>query len=277
MTRQANRIDEMFHRLKSEGRTAFATFTLSCDPSFDQSLERMRLLAGAGIDLLEIGHPFSDPILDGATIQTANRRALAAGGSLARTLDLCAAFRADDDVTPIVLMGYANPIAAMGYEPFATRASAAGIDGLIVADLPLREAAPLLDALAGRSLLFIPLAAPTVLASDFTSRHSGVGGFLYCIPVVGPTGGPSASTEAISEAVARCRLASNLPVMVGFGVKTPKMAASVAAIADGVVVASALIEEFERMRTSMPGNEFEIAADSLVRKYRSAVDELSWK
>lgn len=273
MARPENRIDRMFRRLRSEGRRAFATFTLSSDPSFDQSLERMRLLVRNGIDLLEIGHPFSDPILDGATIQTANRRALAAGGNLSRTLELCAAFRTEDDVTPIVLMGYANPIVAMGYKAFAARAAAAGVDGLIIADLPLREAEPLLDALAREGVFFIPLAAPTVAAEDFTSRHAGVGGFLYCIPVVGPTGGPSASVEAIAEAVTRCRLVSDLPGMVGFGVKTPQMAASVATIADGVVVASALIEEFERMRVALDREAFETAAGDLTLEYRHAIDK----
>lgn len=270
-----NRIDQMFRRLESEGRRAFATFTLACDPSFDESLARMRLLARNGIDLLEIGHPFSDPILDGATIQTANRRALDAGGNLSRTLELCAAFRADDDVTPIVLMGYANPIVTMGYEAFAARAAAAGIDGLIAADLPLREAKPLLDAFVPEGLFLIPLAAPTVATEDFTSPHAGVGGFLYCIPVVGPTGGPSASMEAISEAVARCHLVSGLPVMVGFGVKTPQMAASVAETAEGVVVASVLIEEFDRMRTDLDRQDFETSAGRLILDYRLAIDARS--
>lgn len=273
MARTENRIDLMFRRLKSEGRKAFATFTLSSDPSFADSLERLRLLARNGIDLLEIGHPFSDPVLDGATIQTANRRALAAGGNLSRTFDLCSAFRLEDDVTPIVLMGYANPIVTMGYDLFATRAAAAGIDGLIIADLPLREAEPLLDALAREGLYFVPLAAPTVAAGDFTSRHAGVGGFLYCIPVVGPTGGPSASTGAISEAVSRCHLVSDLPVMVGFGVKTPDMAADVAGIADGVVVASVLIEEFERMRATPGDGDFQVAAGNLIRSYRNTIDQ----
>lgn len=272
MAHRRNRIDRMFHRLRSEDRKAFVTFTLSSDPSFDESLERMRLLVRNGIDLLEIGHPFSDPVLDGATIQTANRRALAAGGNLSRAFELCAAFRAEDDVTPIVLMGYANPIVTMGYDTFAARAAAGGIDGLIVADLPLREAEPLLDALAREGLFFIPLAAPTVAAEDFTSPHAGVGGFLYCIPVVGPTGGPSASIEAIAEAVARCRLVSSLPVMVGFGVKTPDMAASVAGIADGVVVASVLIEEFEKLRTGLGREEFEATAGALTLDYRRAID-----
>jgi tryptophan synthase alpha chain len=272
MARKGNRIDLMFRRLKSEGRCAFATFALSSDPSFDESLARLRLLVRNGIDLLEIGHPFSDPILDGATIQKANRRALAAGGSLSRTFDLCAAFRAEDDMTPIILMGYANPIVTMGYDAFVARAAAAGIDGLIVADLPLREAEPLLDVVSRKGLFFIPLAAPTVAAEDFTSRHAGVGGFLYCIPVVGPTGGPSASTQAIAEAVARCRLASDLPVMVGFGVKSPRMAAAVAEIADGVVVASVLIEEFERMRIERGGEGFAPAAGDLTMEYRRGID-----
>jgi tryptophan synthase alpha chain len=272
MAREENRIDRMFRRLKSEGRKAFATFTLSSDPSFEESLERLRLLVRNGIDILEIGHPFSDPVLDGATIQTANRRALAAGGNLAGALELCTAFRNEDDVTPIVLMGYANPIVTMGYDAFATRAAAAGIDGLIVADMPLREAGPLLEALAREGIHFVPLAAPTVDAGDFTSAHPGVGGFLYCIPVVGPTGGPSASIDAIAEAVARCRLVSPLPVMVGFGVKTSGMAADVADVADGVVVASVLIEEFERMRTALPAKEFAAAAGGLTQQYRHAVD-----
>lgn len=267
-----NRIDRMFRRLKAEDRSAFVTFTVACDPSFEESLERMRLLVENGIDLLEIGHPYSDPILDGATIQTANRRALAAGGNLSRTLDLCAAFREGDDETPIVLMGYANPILAIGYEAFAARAAAAGIDGLIVADLPLREAEPLLKALGRYGLVMIPLAAPSLPTEDFVSRRKGVGGFLYCIPVVGPTGGPSASIEAISEAVARCRNVSRLPVMVGFGVKTPDMAAAVADVADGVIVATALIDRFEAMRTGRDAESFRLAAGRLVADYRQAID-----
>ncbi|MCB1444394.1 MAG: tryptophan synthase subunit alpha [Rhizobiaceae bacterium] len=272
MARARNRIDRMFSRLSAEGRSAFVTFTVACDPSFEESLERMRLLARNGIDLLEIGHPYSDPILDGATIQMANRRALAAGGNLARTLDLCAAFRAGDDVTPIVLMGYANPILTMGYKAFAARAAAAGIDGLIVADLPLREAEPLLTALGRHGLVMIPLAAPSLPTGDFVSGRREVGGFLYCIPVVGPTGGPSASIEAIAEAVARCRNVSPLPVMVGFGVKTPAMAAAVADVADGVIVATALIDQFETMRRNGDEDAFRRDAARLVADYRQAID-----
>lgn len=272
MARSPNRIDRMFRRLKAEGRSAFVTFTVACDPDFAESLERLRLLVGNGIDLLEIGHPYSDPILDGATIQTANRRALAAGGNLSRTLDLCAAFREEDDTTPIVLMGYANPLLAMGYEAFAARAAAAGVDGLIAADLPLREAEPLLKALGRHGLVMIPLAAPSLPAEDFVSASKGVGGFLYCIPVVGPTGGPSASIEAISDAVARCRTVSRLPVLVGFGVKTPDMAAAVADVADGVIVATALIDRFEAMRGQGDAEAFRRTAAGLVAGYRQAID-----
>lgn len=271
MARSKNRIDQMFRRLESERRKAFATFTLSNDPCYEESLERLRLLVRHGIDLLEIGHPFSDPVLDGATIQMANRRALAAGGNLSRTFELCTAFRAWDDMTPIVLMGYANPILTMGYDAFAAKAAAAGIDGLIVADLPLREAGSLLDALSHEGLFFIPLAAPMVAAEDFTSAHPGVGGFLYCIPVIGPTGGPSASQQAIFEAVSRCRGASTLPVMVGFGVKTPEMASEVAEVADGVVVASVLIEKFNQLRGTTRETAFEVAAGELVTQFRRAV------
>lgn len=272
MARRQNRIDRMFARLASERRSAFATYTVACDPSFDESLDRLRQLVANGIDLIEIGHPYSDPILDGATIQAANRRALGAGGNLARTLDLCAAFRTEDATTPLVLMGYANPILAMGYETFANRAASAGIDGLIVADMPLREAEPLLAAIAPRGIVMIPLAAPNLSPVDFVSDRNGVGGFLYCIPVVGPTGGPSAPIEVIADAVQRCRDVSSLPVMVGFGVKTAEMAAAIARIADGVIVATALIDQFESLRKSSNAGDFHQRAGEAVATIRQAID-----
>ncbi|AQZ53446.1 tryptophan synthase subunit alpha [Martelella mediterranea] len=250
--KRENRIDAMFARLRKEKRTAFATFTVGGDPTFEESLARLKTFVEAGIDLIEIGYPFSDPILDGATIQKANRRAMAAGGNLSKTFELCTAFRKEDDTTPLVLMGYANPIIALGYERFAQKAAAAGIDGIIAADLSLREAGDLLKALARHGLYMIPLAAPTLEAKDFAVDQPGLGGFLYCIPVVGPTGGPSASQDAIAEAVERCRRQVRLPVMVGFGVKTPEMAAGVASVADGVIVATALIDAFVALEQEMP-------------------------
>jgi tryptophan synthase alpha chain len=272
--KRINRIDAMFARLRTENRKAFVTFTVASDPSFEESLARLKTFAASGIDLIEIGHPFSDPILDGATIQKANRRALAAGGNLRRTLELCHAFRETDDQTPLILMGYSNPIVTMGYERFAEAAAEAGIDGLIAADFPLREADDLVRALAKHGLYMIPLAAPTLEARDFAVEKPGIGGFLYCIPVVGPTGGPSASREVIAEAVERCRRQSALPVMVGFGVKTPDLAADVAKVADGVIVATALIDRFleiERQLLTESGSLHTEITKTLIG-YRSAID-----
>ncbi|MDT0682407.1 tryptophan synthase subunit alpha [Roseicyclus sp. F158] len=261
----------MFARLSRTSRKAFVTYTVACDPDFDASLARMHAFVASGIDMIEIGHPFSDPILDGLAIQAANRRALAAGGNLERTFALCAAFRETDSETPLVLMGYANPIAAMGYQSFAAGAAEAGIDALIAGDFPLREAKPLLDALAEHGLKMILMAAPTLDEADFTSDHPAVGGFLYCIPVVGPTGGPSASTEAIADSVERCRAASPLPVMVGFGIKTPDKAAAVGQIADGVIVASAMIESFAAYLENGKEGFLDFVGNE-VQAYRQAID-----
>lgn len=272
--KRINRIDAMFARLRGENRKAFVTFTVASDPSFEESLDRLKTFAASGIDLIEIGHPFSDPILDGATIQKANRRALAAGGNLRRTLDLCRAFRETDDRTPLILMGYSNPLVTMGYERFAEAAAEAGIDGLIAADFPLREADDLVKALAKHGLYMIPLAAPTLEARDFAVEKPGIGGFLYCIPVVGPTGGPSASREVIAEAVERSRRQSNLPIMVGFGVKTPELAADVARVADGVIVATALIDRFLEIERELPGGSesFQASVAETLGNYRRAID-----
>ncbi|WP_180898117.1 tryptophan synthase subunit alpha [Martelella soudanensis] len=271
--KRPNRIDAMFARLAREKRKAFATFTVGGDPTFGESLARLKTFVKAGIDLIEIGYPFSDPILDGATIQKANRRALAAGGNLSKTFELCTAFRTGDDTTPLVLMGYANPIVALGYERFAQKAAEAGIDGIIAADLPLREAGDLLKALARHGLYMIPLAAPTLEARDFAADQPGLGGFLYCIPVVGPTGGPSASQDAIAEAVERCRRQVRLPVMVGFGVKTPEMAAGVASVADGVIVATALIDAFLALEQEIPVSDpaFHSRIAETVARFRAAI------
>lgn len=269
-----NRIDSMFARLHDENRKAFVTFTVASDPSFEESLENLKTFVASGIDLIEIGHPFSDPILDGATIQKANRRALAAGGSLRRTLDLCRAFRKTDDRTPLILMGYSNPVVTMGYERFAEAAAEAGIDGLIAADFPMREADDLIKALAKHGLYMIPLAAPTLEAQDFAVEKPGIGGFLYCIPVVGPTGGPSASKEVIAQAVERCRRQSTLPIMVGFGVKTPELAAQVAKVADGVIVATALIDRFLEIKDELPAgsDSFQDSVAEAIKSYRDAID-----
>jgi tryptophan synthase alpha chain len=276
MTRKAaksNRIDRRLAAAKRKGRKAFVSYLVAGYPDPETSLAHMRCMVQSGIDMIEVGYPFSDPILDGSTIQTINRKAVTAGESLARTLDLCAAFRADDDTTPLILMGYANPIAVMGYGIFARRAAAAGIDGVIIGDMPLREAEPLLDELAAAGLYFIPLSAPTLPDREFASDRPGVGGFLYCIPVVGPTGGPSASEQETKAAVDRSRAASALPVIVGFGIKSPDAAAAAAIHSDGVVVASALLEQWEAIRLYAKPDKAFGALSSAFAAYRHAIDQ----
>jgi tryptophan synthase alpha chain len=246
--RTANRIDACLSRLKRGGAKAFVTYLVAGYPDQATSLEQMRCLVASGIDMIEVGFPFSDPILDGATIQALNRRAVSAGGSLSRTLALCAEFRKADKRTPVILMGYSNPLAAMGYPTFAHRAASAGVDGVIVADMPLREAKPLLDGLP---------------AKEFAAEVPGVGGFLYCIPVSGPTGGPSATNRQTRAAVARCRAASALPIIVGFGIKTPAAAAAAARTGNGVLEGI--------RRNGKEGDVFGILAKEIAA-YRYAID-----
>jgi tryptophan synthase alpha chain len=271
--RKVNRIDARLTALKTEGRKAFLTYLVAGYPDAEVSLAHMRCLARSGIDIIEVGYPFSDPILDGQTIQAINAKAVSAGESLARTLDLCGIFRADDKTTPLILMGYANPIAVMGYASFARRAAAAGVDGLIVGDMPLREAGPLLTELGAAGLYFIPLSAPTLPEREFAATQPGLGGFLYCIPVVGPTGGPAATDQETKDAVKRSRTATTLPVIVGFGIKSPAAAAAAARYGDGVVVASALLERLEAIRQNQRPAKVLDTLSREIGAYRRAIDQ----
>jgi tryptophan synthase alpha chain len=271
--KQANRIDARLAALKTAGRKAFLTYLVAGYPDAGASLAHMRCLVRSGIDIIEVGYPFSDPILDGHTIQAINRKAVSAGENLARTLDLCRTFRAGDNTTPLILMGYANPIATMGYPSFARRAAAAGIDGLIVCDMPLREAAPLLSELGAAGLCFIPLSAPTLPEREFAATAPGVGGFLYCIPVVGPTGGPSATEQETKNAVQRSRAATTLPVVVGFGIKSPAAAAAAARYSDGVVVASALLQRLQAISQNQRPAKVLDTLSQEIAAYRHAIDQ----
>jgi tryptophan synthase alpha chain len=268
----ANRIDNRMSELKRRGRKAFVTYLVAGYPDAAASLDQMRCLVASGIDMIEVGYPFSDPILEGATIQSLNRRAVMSGGGLARTLELCARFRREDQRTPLILMGYSNPLAAMGYSTFARRAAASGIDGVIVADMPLREAKPLAHELRAAHMHFIPLSAPGLSAQDFATDMPGVGGFLYCIPVSGPTGGPSATNKEMRAAVAGCRAASALPIVVGFGIKTPAAAAIVARACSGVVVASVLLDRLDSIRESHKNADVLTAYGKEIGAYRYAID-----
>ena len=237
------RIDARFARLKAEGRAAFVAYVMGGDPSRGEALEILRGLPEAGADIIELGFPFSDPMAEGPPIQKAALRGLKAGLSMRGTLELARDFRVGDADTPLILMGYLNPIESMGYEAFAQAAADAGIDGLIVVDCPPEEAGPLTDALDAVSISLIRLATPTSDDARLKIIAERTSGFVYYVAVAGVTGVKEADAASVAPAVERVRRAAKLPVAVGFGVKTPERAAEIARVADAVVVGSALVEE----------------------------------
>ncbi len=238
-----SRIDERFAALRAENRAAFIAFVMAGDPDRGRSLEIVRGLAGAGVDLIELGMPFTDPMADGPAIQTAGQRALAAGQTLADTLEMVRALRADDDRTPIILMGYYNPIYSMGVERFVGAAKEAGVDGLIVVDLPPEEDDELCLPAAAAGLHFIRLATPTTDDRRLPAVLKNTSGFVYYVSITGITGAAAAVAGDVGPEVARIKRATDLPVCVGFGVRTPETAAQIARVADGVVVGSAIVNQ----------------------------------
>ncbi|MBU6318657.1 MAG: tryptophan synthase subunit alpha [Alphaproteobacteria bacterium] len=239
----AERISAKFEACRSEGRAAFVAYLMAGDPDLDTSFECLKALAASGADIIELGAPFTDPMADGPAIQRAAQRSLAAGGSLAATLDIAARFRLEDKVTPLIVMGYANPVFSMGLTDFAERAAAAGVDGVITVDLPPEEDASLRQALAAHGLAVIRLATPTTTEARMKRVSDGAAGFVYYVSVAGVTGAAVGAEEDIRQGVERARRLSGLPVAVGFGVRTGEQAARFACLADGVVVGSALVEE----------------------------------
>ena len=237
------RIDARFAALKAKNQAAFVAYVMAGDPDAATALEILRGLPAAGADIIELGFPFSDPMAEGPPIQRAALRALKAGMSLRGTLELVRAFRAGDAATPIVLMGYLNPVLTYGFVAFAQDAAAAGVDGLIVVDCPPEEADPLADALDEAGIALIRLATPTSDDARLKVVVRRTAGFVYYVSVAGVTGVKEADAAVVAPAVARVRAASGLPVAVGFGIKTPERAAAVARIADGVVVGSVLVDE----------------------------------
>lgn len=251
------RIDARFAALKAEGRAGFVAYVMAGDPSREEALEILRGLPAAGADLIELGFPFSDPMAEGPPIQRAAQRGLKAGLTLKGTLALAKDFRAGDADTPLILMGYLNPIETLGYDAFAALAAESGIDGLIVVDCPPEEAGPLTDALDAHHIALIRLATPTTDDQRLKVVAERTSGFVYYVSVAGVTGVKEADAAAVAPAVARVRTASGLPVAVGFGIKTPERAAEIARVADAVVVGSALVEEVDRAlaenRPAVPG------------------------
>jgi len=240
-----DRIDRRFAALKAEGRAAFVAYVMAGDPDAATALEIVKGLPAAGADLIELGFPFSDPMAEGPTIQRASQRALAQKMTLNGTLDIVRAFREGDQDTPIILMGYLNPLVNRGFETFAKQANEAGVDGLIVVDCPPEEADPLSDALEAEGLSLIRLASPTTDDKRLPAVIRRTSGFVYYVSVAGVTGVKEADADAVAPAVERIRKASGLPVAVGFGIRTAERAAEVARVADAAVVGSALVDEIE--------------------------------
>jgi tryptophan synthase alpha chain len=237
-----SRIERRFAGLRREGRAGLVVYLTAGDPDRETSTRLFSGLAAAGADLIEIGMPFSDPMADGPLIQAAGQRALQAGMRLPGTLALVRRLRRDDDATPIVLMGYFNPIHRYGVERFARDAAEAGVDGAIVVDLPPEEDAELCAPAHAAGLEIIRLATPTSNARRLQRIIAGAGGFIYYVAIAGITGTRSADTGAVAAAVARLRSFTALPIAVGFGIKNPEQAAAVARAADAAVVGSALVQ-----------------------------------
>jgi len=237
-----SRIAARFAALKREGRGALIPFLEAYDPDADTSMAILRGMPAAGADLIEIGMPFTDPMADGPTIQAAGLRGLKAGATLARTLAMVQDFRLDDADTPVILMGYLNPIASYGPQRFCEHAAAAGVDGVIVVDLPTEEAHLLAGHAHANKLDIIRLVAPTTDDARLPLVLQGSSGFVYYVSITGITGTRSASVADLAAAIPRVRAVTDLPIAIGFGVRTPAQAAEAVQVADAAVVASALIE-----------------------------------
>lgn len=241
-----SRLEKRFADLKAEGRAALVTFVTAGDPGFEASLEILKGLPAAGADVIELGMPFTDPMADGVAIQLATLRALDAGQTLAKTLDMVQAFRETDTTTPLVLMGYYNPIHRFGVEAFVAQAREVGVDGLIIVDLPPEHDAELATPAQAAGIDFIRLTTPTTDDSRLPRVLERSSGFVYYVSVAGVTGAGSATTEHVTAAIERLRRHTTLPISVGFGIRTPEQAAAIARLADGVVVGSALVDKIAK-------------------------------
>ena len=237
------RIDTTFERLAKANKKAFVAYIMAGDPNYDTSADLMAGLPAAGVDIIELGLPFTDPMADGPTIQLAGQRALDAGMTLHKTLNMAREFRAKDGDTPIVLMGYYNPIYSHGVDQFLFDAKEAGIDGLIIVDLPPEEDYELCLPAQVAGLNFIRLATPTTDDARLPAVLENTSGFVYYVSITGITGAAEARTNDVAPEVARIKSKTKLPVLVGFGIKTPEASKEIAKIADGAVVGSAIITE----------------------------------
>lgn len=232
------RIDAVF----ANDRPAFVAYIMGGDPDRDASQRMMNALPGAGVDIIELGFPFTDPMADGPVIEEAGIRAREGGATLTSVLDMARTFRVQNSDTPIILMGYANPVYQMGYKTFSQAAFDAGVDGAIIVDLPPEEDGPLREAMNAQGLSLIRLATPTTDAQRLPHVVKGSSGFVYYVSMTGVTGGALESGGSVADQVSRVKAAASLPVVVGFGVKTPERAREIAQDADGVVVGTAIVK-----------------------------------
>ncbi|RWG89486.1 tryptophan synthase subunit alpha [Mesorhizobium sp.] len=270
------RIDRRMAKLKSEGRPALVTYFMGGDPDYDTSLAIMKALPGAGSDVIELGMPFSDPMADGPAIQAAGLRALKGGQTLVKTLKMASEFRAGDDETPIVLMGYYNPIYIYGVDRFLVDAKASGIDGLIVVDLPPEMDEELCIPALRAGINFIRLATPTTDDKRLPKVLENTSGFVYYVSMTGITGSALADTAKVAAAVKRIKGHTALPVCVGFGVKTAEQARVIGASADGVVVGTAIVNAVANVlgpkgeKTADPAEAVATLVSGLAQGVRSA-------
>ncbi len=239
------RIDTRFAELAKQGRSAFVTYVMAGDPDLKTSLDIVKALPKAGADVIELGIPFTDPMADGPSIQAAGLRALKGGMTLKKTLELVRGFRKDDNVTPLVLMGYYNPIYIYGVDKFLADARTAGVDGLIIVDLPPEEDDELCIPALKAGLNFIRLATPTTDDKRLPAVLANTSGFVYYVSIAGITGAAAADSKVVGEAVARIKRHTRLPICVGFGIRTPEAARAIAEKADGSVVGTALVDALQ--------------------------------
>lgn len=251
------RIQKTFQSLD---RPALVTFLTAGDPDYQTSLKTLKALPGAGADIIELGMPFTDPMADGPVIQAASGRALQAGANMVQTLNMVRDFRADNDGTPIVLMGYANPVFVYGAEKFCRDAAEAGVDGLIIVDLPPEEAGELVPHVQAFGLDLIRLVTPTTDENRLDTVLSGASGFLYYVSITGVTGTAKADKAAVAAHIKTIKARTDLPVAVGFGIKTPDDVAAMGKIADAVVVGSALVQNMEACAADVPAQVQALAA-----------------
>ena len=237
------RIDDTFLTLRATGKKAFVAYIMAGDPDYNKSMELLNGLPEAGVDIIELGLPFTDPMADGPTIQLAGQRALNSGQTLKKTLQMVEDFRRKNNVTPIIIMGYYNPIYSYGVDKFLSKAKLVGVDGLIIVDLPPEEDNELCIPAKNIGLNFIRLATPTTDAKRLPAVLKNTSGFVYYVSINGITGVANASSGSVAPEVSRIKNETELPVVVGFGIKTPVAALEMAKVADGVVVGSAVVEK----------------------------------